>query len=50
MHNLQGWLMAAALLGAVIAGYFKVPLWLYLLALLVVLAVIGLVLNSEQKR
>ncbi len=50
MNNLQGWLMAAALLGAVIAGYFKVPLGLYFVILLVVLAVIGLVLNSEHKR
>lgn len=50
MNNLQGWLMAAALVGALVAGWFNLPLWIYGVGLVVVLAVIGLVLNEEQKR
>jgi hypothetical protein len=49
-QNLQGWLMAAALVGAIVAGVLNVPLWLYFVGLVIVLAVIGLVLNEEQKR
>jgi hypothetical protein len=36
--------------GAIVAGVLNVPLWLYFVGLVIVLAVIGLVLNEEQKR
>jgi fatty acid desaturase len=49
-HNLQGWLMAIALAGALIAGALNVPLWSYAVGLVVVLVVIGLVLNEEGKQ
>jgi hypothetical protein len=49
-HNLQGWLMAIALVGAIIAGWLNVPLWIYFGGLFIVLAVIGLVLNEEGKQ
>jgi tetrahydromethanopterin S-methyltransferase subunit C len=45
--NPYGWGMAAALLGALVAGYFRVPLWAYLVGLMLVLALIGLVVNRK---
>jgi hypothetical protein len=49
-QNLQGWLMAIALLGAIITGALNIPLWSYFVGLVVVLVVIGLVLNEEEKQ
>jgi hypothetical protein len=49
-YNLQGWLMVVALVGAIITGALNIPLWSYFVGLVLVLAVIGLVLNEEEKK
>ena len=45
--NPYGWGMVAALAGAIVAGYFRVPLWAYLVGLITALALIGLAVNRK---